>query len=456
MHLLFKRFGGKAGFAAGFVLLALLFSLLAWTSNKGFHESRTFPNYGMLTSAIWGGGLDLDEHGLADQLNVDGRYYLYSGPAPALCRMLLAPLAPGRTVPTGIMNSIYSAGACIFFILCLNLVAPDGRGQTFRTLRIVFSVVIIANGFTLFMVSHPTFHNEAVCSAMCFLMASIFLLLKIQENNFKLPAYYSCLLGLTLALSFASRFSYVFSAAFIAAWFAKRLWAERSNISPKKIYLMLGPGFCILLLALGGMLLYNYARFGEFLEFGMKYQGSMYRDYYQVNGFFRYDHIPHNIWALFFKIPEFSLEFPFMKLQSTITAAKTLFHGEKEIELLMVASEASASIFILAPITLFAVAPFFISGSGPDALTKKPIILLGGVFVLQIALIAMTVNTVTRFYFDFLPIMLLMSFLGAARMKMQGIISTKAIIAAVGLTLILSNQALISALEFYNSGGWSR
>ena len=54
-------------------------------------------------------------------------------------------------------------------------------------------------------------------------------------------------------------------------------------------------------IAAGLLLAYNYARFGDPFEFGMKYAESMFKNYLFLAGnFARYEHIPLNLCDLCF------------------------------------------------------------------------------------------------------------------------------------------------------------
>jgi len=453
MSSLTKGFTVKRKLGLGFIALAILFSCWGWGVNGGFHESDELPNYSMAARSMMGGALEIQEPCTLDLLNVDGRKFLYSGPVPALIRIPFMAVTGADGIPTGLMIALFTAGICVFFFACLNLLATEDS-EKLLLCKAIFMAVLILCGYTLYMASLHSFHNEAICAAMCFLMASVFLLLKHHKEQFQLPVFHSFLFGLSVFLCILTRFSYVFSACALCGLFIFGLWKNRDMIPRDKLITSTAIVSVMLAAALVWAMLYNFMRFGEFLEFGMKFQETWYHSYYEANGFLKYDHIPNNLWAIFFKLPELSGGFPFIKLTSYLTTSLTHTPPVQNYKMLLFSNEISASIFVLMPITIFAFTPMIFHGLAGKSRINRKYGILFMLLALQIAPIAMTVNTVARFYFDFLPILLMMSFVGVAGSGL-GKKDMELTTAAFGVaSLLLSFAVLMNAFAFHGYGRW--
>lgn len=428
-----------------FLSIALFYS--AWMTGFTFEysECKMFPNYNFLAEAFTNGRLDLDSDLRTDTIVKDGKHYLYAGPVPALLRL------PGiyifnRGIPTGFMVALFCAGTCTLFLLIIKELTPSKKTEFSFTITVTLMLTFIFNGFSLLMVTIPTFHNEAISSAMFFLLVSIFLLLRMQKNNFRVATGTSILFGIILSMAICSRFTYVFPVIVIGCIFMHGVLTSSASIPKGKKILPLLIVVGIGLASLGLLFWYNKARFGAFLDFGLKWTTvSQYRDYMIHYGVFRYDHFPHNFWSYFFRIPQFTTEFPFLVLPAYMHVIQSV--GGMNY-LLVNGNELAVSIFYLMPITAIAFIPLFYKKVRVEFKNNKYLI-IAVLFVIQVIVISLTPAAIARYYYDFLPLMMIMVFIGAVRMQTNKKMSN-AIFGCLGtISVLISFSLPMNAIQFY-------
>jgi hypothetical protein len=192
-----------------FFLVCLIYS--AWMTGFSFKfsESKMFPNYNMLAEAFVKGHLFIETSlPQVDIIIKDGKQYFYSGPVPALLRVPFIIIAQ-KSISTGVMIVLFCAGISTLFAMILGELTPPGEGGSLSLVKIILVMTFIFNGFSLFMVTIPTFHNEAISAAMFFLLAALYFFLKIRNQGYRMSAGTSIFIGLSLVLCIGSRISYV-------------------------------------------------------------------------------------------------------------------------------------------------------------------------------------------------------------------------------------------------------
>ncbi len=429
-----------------FIFLVLVIGYTGFGSALSFHfeECDAFPNYNMLTQAFARGRLDVDAGDAADLCSHDGKAYMYFGPMPAVMRLPLY-LATGRGVSTGFMIALFLSGTVVWYLLILQILVKENEAHGERFLMLLFGTVLAGNGYSLSLAAFPTVHNEAICGAMFYFMGAIYIYLTIRDRNFQAPRMLYVLLGIFLAAAFGCRFSYVFAAGLLGLFLIVAWWRRRTVLNRRNSLLNIAivAGFGIIMLA--ALLGYNHQRFDAALDFGNK-QVPSYRNYFNTQGFFRYDHIPYNLWNIFFRLPEIEPQFPFVRLPRYIVEVKTLYLTPYR---LVNTNELSASIFLLMPITLLILVPGrrVAAGLGKEGVGEKR--MFDALFLVQVLVLAPTVAMTVRYYYDFLPIMLVSAFLGARGLQRQGRISNGLPVFLGVLSLVISFTVLVNALEFY-------
>jgi hypothetical protein len=426
----------------GFAAICLVYS--AWMSGGTFvfPESDIFPNYDMLAKAFAKGQLFIDEAPPEDDSPFGGKRYLYFGPVPALIRVP-AWFVFGRGIPSGLMIALFCAGCAVLFVatmgeLTLEEAAPD------PVLKIIFALLFLFNGYSLLMTEIPSIHHEAIAAAMFFLMLSIFLFAKTRKQKDAPSLATAALMGLSLACCLASRATYLFSCVVLAVAFVGVIWSRKGS-NPKNIADT--AVLVTVVTAAGGLLLaYNYARFNDLFEFGMKYQMSAYRDYLLAGNFARYEHIPYNVWSLFFRLPIVLPEVPFLVMPRFVLQTRSV---EFMPYLLVYANELSVSVFILMPVLLLSFVPLALRKEAAPEMDFRTYLVLFALVVTQVFPIMISMSTVARYYYDFVPIMIMMSYMGALWLKTKGAGYVLPTLLAAALSIVVSFTLPVNAASFY-------
>ena len=233
-----------------------------------------------------------------------GKYYLYYGPAPALALMLPWRVLTGHALPQRLAVGAFA----VLGLAGLALLLREVRDRHFPRLpdAALGAIVIVAFHASWLPVAlrRPSFWEMPIVSAVAFLWWSVYFLWKFHDTGGR--ARWAVGGGVALALLMGCRVTFVFSAVAIALLFlapgpgpgAARRWGKA---------LIAGS----LAFAGGvGLLLYNHARFGSWLEFGQSYQlwGAEYRGLH----FFSLGNIPFNAHAYLLSLPQAGPYFPFL------------------------------------------------------------------------------------------------------------------------------------------------
>ena len=233
-----------------------------------------------------------------------GRYYLYYGPAPAIVLMLpwriLTGLALPQRLAVGAFGAIGLAG--------LALLLWEVRNRHFPRVSPVAlaGIVIVAFNAAWLPVAlrRPAFWEMPIVSAVAFLWWSIYFLWKFHDSGGR-PRW-AVAGGAALALLMGCRVTFVFSAVAIALLYLAP--AAGPGGAPRwRTALVAG---AISFAGGVGLLLYNHARFGSWLEFGQSYQlwGAEYRGLH----FFNRGNFLFNARTYLFSLPQLGPYFPFL------------------------------------------------------------------------------------------------------------------------------------------------
>jgi hypothetical protein len=429
--------------AAFFVALVVIYYCWMTGFTIRFSEVSVFPTYNMLATSFLKGQLNIDEIPPVDFLAYKGKTYLYFGPGPAIFHIPSLVLA-GKQTPTGLMVIIFLAGATVVFRAILNLWQPQNGSLGVETG--VFSLLFAFNGYSLLMAAIPSIHHEAICSGMFFLLVGIYYVLKSARHGFAFDLTAALVSGSCFCMCVLSRSSYVFTVAFmVLVMIVGKLKYSKEPATTRSLLPALVLAF-MAFAGIAGMLGYNCLRFGNPVDFGVGFMQTLYRDYFSQGNYLRYDHIPYNIWDYFFRIPQLAPDFPYIKLPFHILEVKSFRSANY---FLIHVNELSTAVFVFMPVLIFC---FFCNSrwlstvSGFDRIAPR--VLLAS-FVLQVVPLSLTIGSIARYYFDFLPIMLIMAFAGYVGIKSR-LSPCRLILGLTSvLSLILSLSVPISALIFY-------
>jgi len=433
--------------AAGFVVLSVFY--YAWMTGFTFAstELSAFPNYNMLARSFLAGRLDLLDNPPEDYSLFEGKKYLYFGPVPALFHAFFRVI--GWEISTGFMTVLFAAGTWAIFLLILVRLGSDRTKEPLRRLQIAFAVMFAVNGFVLWMVAIPSIHHEAISSAIFLLLLAVYFVLKAAQNSYTVSITDALIIGVSLALSLGSRFSYFLSVIFLVALMVRGILRHREGKSWSKSLL---PASVIVGTVLSGFILllaYNYARFGSLTEFGMKYAASFfYWEYLLQGNFFRYDHIPYNLWSYLFCIPQGDPHFPYVKLPFYILKVESVSGMPY---LLVHVNELCSSLFCFLPVLLFCFVPVFKRANDATALQRVALGLFAAVCVLQILPLSMSMAAITRYYYDFLPMMMVIAFLGIKQVQEEFQHKNLMLVIITVVSILFSFAVTVNAVRFHEA-----
>ncbi len=442
------RFGNGAKLLLLYVVLSVFYAGWVTGFTFVFSECNLWPNYNMLAGALAKGQLYLDEKVGEDYVWVNGRAYMYAGPVPALLRLPVR-LIFKRGIPTGLMLALFCAGVSVLFIASLSLVALPVLTRSATLIRVVFAFVIVLNGYSLLMVTIPSFHHEAIASAMFFLMAGIYLFFRAKYSMYRPAPWIAISLGTAMGLCLGSRLSYGPSVGFLALILAGGILLNWKSQRRKDMVRTVAIVFAIIATSVALLAAYNYGRYGSLLETGMTYQSSyLFADYFRNNYYFRYDHIPYNLWSYFFRMPVVVPQFPFIGLPAYLMKVDSVrflpYH-------LMYLNELSVSVFCLMPILVLMFYPLasrLLELGEPPASNYGT---LAAIFFLQVIPVSLTVGTTARYYYDFVPIAALMAYLGTLQLNRQARTTVVLVVLLGVLSIVLGLSLPIQAVAFYRA-----
>lgn len=239
------------------------------------------------------------------------KLYLYWGPVPALVlmpvqRLLQQPIADMYLV------FVFLCGLLVInslFILKLWRLFFDDIPARYVILSIFLVGLILP---ILWSLSIPDVYEAAIGSGQFFLMGGIFFVLLAFEK--KIQKRYLVLAGFFWACSVGSRAINVFSVLFLSALTLFWLWKNLPQKTDWKNLTRLAASL-ITPLAIGAILIgwYNWARFDSPLEFGLRYQITIYNLNRDMPLTFQPDYLPFNIAAYLLLPFEFIAKFPFIQ-----------------------------------------------------------------------------------------------------------------------------------------------
>ncbi|MEW6112146.1 MAG: hypothetical protein AB1664_08460 [Thermodesulfobacteriota bacterium] len=431
-------------------LVALFLCYWAWQSGGTFRfsECQGFPNYNMLAGAFLKGQLFIDETQVEDCAVFNGKTYMYAGPGPALLRIPFLKLF-GTEIPTGLFTCLFTAGIALFFALIIIQFGDRTKHSSVAFAVSLFVLAFCFNGYSVFMVTIPLFHHEAITGAMFFFMAGLFVVVRARREAYQVSAVEGALVGLAFAFCIASRIAYLPAVAVLMVVLLRGMLRQGTSSSSRgKQMAVTGVIGVIVTVAIALLLTYNYARFDNAFEFGTTYLTSWYEEYFLKGYYFRYDHIPYNVWSYFFRVPSVSPEFPFIGLPAYIVKVQSIALPQY---ILINVNELSVSVFTLMPMLILCALPAVIALQHRPLADAKMYLLLLILLVLQVLVISLTVAATARYYYDFLPIMMILCYRGALALIEHGERPRLILAVLAGLSVVVSQTLPLNAIHFYST-----
>jgi len=320
-------------------VLGLVFLHYAWTASSAanpfaFGEKKN-DYYNLLADGLLAGHLHLlvppapELSRLADaydprqnapyRTNLDfsfyrGRYYLYFGIAPALTLFIPFRLITGIDVPEGFAATLFMFGAVCFSVAILVRLGRLYVPAPPLPLLLAAELFLALCGFAPFILRRPLVYEVAVSAGAFFLMGGLFWLLAGATAG--PPRWTALTLGsLFLGLAAGSRPHHALAAPLLAGTW---LWVTREATPARKrrAAACLGGPFA---LCGAGLLLYNHARFGSWLEFGQTYILDAHNHPHLK--LLSPSYAPSHLFLILLAPPSFDLDFPFVHVYPAIWPA---------------------------------------------------------------------------------------------------------------------------------------
>jgi 4-amino-4-deoxy-L-arabinose transferase-like glycosyltransferase len=246
-----------------------------------------------LADAFLHGRLGLSGSGtsLAEIVNNNGNYYVVYPPMPAI---LLLPFVAvfGTSFDQGLF-SVILASLCVSAIwLMLRKTGTNGKKSLWLVALFGFGTCFwfIASVGSAWYIAHV--------SAVLFLTGAIILAL-YKKNNFWI--------GLLLGCATLSRLPVVLAFPFFLLLTYEQNTTWKSRLKQAAIF------FIGLAIPVGLNALYNFGRYGTFLDVGYYLIPGIQQDPYFTNGIFNLSYIPRHIYAILFQGPLLLNNFPYFE-----------------------------------------------------------------------------------------------------------------------------------------------
>lgn len=241
------------------------------------------------------------------------KLYLYWGPVPAI---LITPiqLLVDKKIADIFLVYFFSAGLLILNSLII-----------FKLRRIFFPNIAIWNAIVcipliglilpiLWSVNIPDVYEAAIGAGQFFLIGGVYFILSAFENDSSIDKWKLFWAGFFWACSVGSRaintFSVIFFVAFVVFWI---VWNLPRPINWIKIPQLIAPLFIPLMIGAVAIGWYNWARFDSPLEFGLRYQITIFNLNKQMGLVFQPDYFFPNLYGYVFQPFEFIARFPFIQ-----------------------------------------------------------------------------------------------------------------------------------------------
>lgn len=247
---------------------------------------------------------------LHDASLYNNKYYIYFGPTPAITLFLPYFLFFGRHMSESLEMFIFSVGGFLWTVALLILLKRNYFNKIPEWM-LLFSIIIMGfSNIIPYLLRRPAIWEAAIACGYFYFSASLFWF--CLALNFKIPKVWMLALGsLFFGLSVGSRPNFIFFTILFPLIYKKTI----QNINDKSLNnkrnvmmsLLLPLFICLTLLGT-----YNYKRFNNPLEFGMKYVTGQHNT--PKHKCFQLSNIPYNIYFNLLQPPTINSTFPFVHL----------------------------------------------------------------------------------------------------------------------------------------------
>jgi hypothetical protein len=360
----------------------------------------------------------------------NGKYYLYFGPVPGLIHAAWR-LAFRERIEEAAMELVAAVGGCFWFWLLarrLRALAFPGLAPGWANLA---ALCYALGGVNLYLVSRTIGHHEMLLVGSFFVLGGYYFWLRgLEGGRLALPALFVG--GLLLGLGFGSRHTligYPLACGLVMLGLWLRAPRDRTALSRLVAY-GIGPGICVVL-----HLLYNYARFGSPLDFGVNYVltgGAVVNLKSNFLGVLTLDNVVENLQSYTTYVPQPIAVFPFQVWPRSNPGSSGYFETPM------------MGMLIVAPLTLFMPLSLLLLSRRwrPDTARLVPWFIAGaaGGLVIPATVTLFQVAITARYLQDTLPVMTVLGAVGLwwLRDRAGSAVTRRAVQALAGVVLVLS------------------
>jgi hypothetical protein len=202
---------------------------------------------------------------LHDASLYDGRYYCYFGPAPVLLLYLPVRVLTGRFLSDATALATFLALGLLFQALCLRALLLRRRLGGWEWGFVGGMLAVAVSNVGPFLARRPAMYEVAITAGYAFASLALYSYLRGSEPAGKRRWFF--VMSVALGFAMASRPTYVLFAAVFALAVVRREWSANEPSWWRRAALYLSPAAAMGL----ALLWYNWARFGNPLEFGTRY-----------------------------------------------------------------------------------------------------------------------------------------------------------------------------------------
>jgi hypothetical protein len=365
-----------------------------------------------------------------------GKYYLYFGPTPAVALLLPYRLLTGAHLPTG-------AGVFVFVTVGFLAASAVWLGTRHRWFPASHGLTAPCGVLVIGLCSHllalarrPMFWEISIAAGFAFAMLAVWFATRACTSKWPRLAMLSA--GLCLGFAFASRPPYLFATILVVpaalwAWFNRRGWAEAARwiVIPAMAFTI-----CLV-----GVLVYNYARFEDALEFGQNYQLTSV--YERKMKHFGLGYIPHNLFIYYVCPVNWTWEFPWVSLRPAVQGPPGYYGGE----------EVGGALFTF-PILVLASGAFLSLSKAARTSRAGAAVAVGSVACLFVPLAVFLLaffSATERYMADFCPALAMLAAFGWLEIesRLAGRLRLAVISAFVGLATLSCFVGLLVSVDYH-------
>ena len=325
-----------------------------------------------------------------------GKYYLYWGPAPALLLALFKLIYP-QSIGDKAITFVYMVGTLIFITL---LILELWKTYFLETPRWAILLGIAFAGLAnpiLNVLMRGLIYDAAIISGQFFLISGLYWL--FVGFNRPYSTYLFFLAGLFFTLAVGSRTTLVVAIAFLSIIIL--MWAFKTQ-RDRAFVLITAFGLPLLI---GAILYtaYNYARFDSIIEFGLRYQLTVFNFNESLDKTFSLAYISSNLYKTLLTPFELHEKFPFI---FAVPAAAPAWLGKDYPDFFLLYKEDITGLLIGSPFIIFSLF------ARPNKNTRWIFVSLAGSCFLTFFTLQVFFFTTMRYLLDLTPALSLLAVIG--------------------------------------------